>query len=83
MNRFECNVIEYLLMLSYNQSQNQISGVQKIRSNSTNGHYIYDLIPGYHYNIQLFLNTTKGKLFSSPIYSATPLSGTFYIIYLH
>ncbi|KAL5238474.1 hypothetical protein ACI65C_005884 [Semiaphis heraclei] len=75
MNRFECNIIEYVLMLSYNQSQNQISGVQKIRSNSTNGHYIYDLIPGYHYNIQLILNTTKGQLFSSPIYSATPLSG--------
>lgn len=75
INRLECNVIEYLLMLSYNQSQNQISGVQKIISYSISGHFIYDLIPGYQYNIQLILNTTQGKLFPSPIYSATPLSG--------
>ncbi|CAI6356794.1 unnamed protein product [Macrosiphum euphorbiae] len=75
INRFECNIIEYLLVLSYNQSQNQVSGVQKIRSNSVNGHYIYDLIPGYQYNIQLILNTTQGQLFPSPIYSAAPLPG--------
>lgn len=69
-------------MLSYNQSQNQVSGVQKIRSNSISGHYIYDLIPGYQYNIQLILNTTQGQLFPSPIYWETPLSGILYTIYI-
>lgn len=69
-------------MLSYNQSQNQVSGVQKIRSNSISGHYIYDLIPGYQYDIQLILNTTQGQLFPSPIYSAAPLPGIFYILYI-
>ncbi|XP_050064102.1 uncharacterized protein LOC114127525 [Aphis gossypii] len=74
INRFQCNIFEYLLMLSYNQTQNQLSGVQKIVSNSSNGHNIIDLIPDYQYNIQLFLNTTQG-LFPSPIYSAIPLAG--------
>jgi len=68
-------------VLSYNQSQNQVSGVQKIRSNSVNGHYIYDLIPGYQYNIQLILNTTQGQLFPSPIYLVAPLPGIRYILY--
>jgi len=68
-------------MLSYNQTQNQISGLQKISSNSISGHYIYDLIPGYQYNIQLILNTTQGHLYPFPIYSATPLTGIFYILY--
>lgn len=81
INRFECNIFEYLLMLSYNQTQNQLSGIQKIVTNSSNGHNIIDLIPDYQYNIQIFLNTTQG-LFPSPIYSAIPLAGTFYIIYI-
>ncbi|XP_025196649.1 uncharacterized protein LOC112595599 [Melanaphis sacchari] len=74
VNPLKCNIFEYLLMLSHNQSQNQISGVQKIVSNSTSGHNINNLIPGYQYDIQIILNTTEG-LFSSPIYSVAPLTG--------
>ncbi|XP_060847647.1 uncharacterized protein LOC132927184 [Rhopalosiphum padi] len=73
-NRFECNIIEYLLMLSCNQSQNQIHGVQKIVSHSIGGHNISDLIPDCQYDVQLVLNTTQG-LFPSPVYSVTPLTG--------
>jgi hypothetical protein len=73
LKRLECNIIKYILTLTFNQSKNQISGIEEIESSSNNGHLIENLYPGYNYSIYLTPKTNKGPMMSSHIYSFTPL----------
>lgn len=73
LNRLECNIIEYMLTLTFNQSKNQVTGIEEIKSSSNSGHSIEDLYPGYNYSIFLTPKTNRGLLISSPTYSFTPL----------
>lgn len=80
--RVECKIIQYVLTLSYNQSQNKISGVQEIIAISDSNHTINDLYPGFEYGIKLTPKTTNGPLSSSPIYLFTPpiMGNIFFVI---
>lgn len=74
LKRLECNIIEYVLTLTFNQSQNQMTGIEEIKSSSNySGISIGNLYPGYNYSISLTPKTNKGLLISSPTYSFTPL----------
>ncbi|XP_060850877.1 uncharacterized protein LOC132929506 isoform X2 [Rhopalosiphum padi] len=73
LKRLECNIIKYILTLTFNQSKNQMSGIEEIESSSNNGHLIENLYPGYNYSISLTPKTNKGPMMSSHIYSFTPL----------
>ncbi|XP_060843558.1 uncharacterized protein LOC132923516 isoform X2 [Rhopalosiphum padi] len=72
-NRLECKITKYVLTLMSNQSQNQISDVHEILSNTESGHFLDNLLPGFQYNIKLTPSTSNGTLPSSPIYSFTTL----------
>ncbi|CAI6354595.1 unnamed protein product [Macrosiphum euphorbiae] len=72
-NRLECNITKYVLTLMSNKSQDQISDVQEILSNTDSGHILDNLLPGFKYSIKLTPSTSNGALPSSPIYSITTL----------
>jgi len=74
LKRLECNIIEYILTLTLNQSQNQMTGIEEIKSSSNySGLSIGNLYPGYNYSISLTPKTNKGLLISSPTYSFSPI----------
>ncbi|KAL4084644.1 hypothetical protein QTP88_027571 [Uroleucon formosanum] len=74
LKRLECNIIEYVLTLTFNQSQNQMTGIEEIKSSSNySGLTIGNLYPGYNYSIFLTPKTNEGLLISSPTYSFIPL----------
>jgi len=86
LKRFECNIIEYVLTLTFNQSQNQMTGIKEIQLGSNySGLTIGNLYPGYNYSISLTPKTNEGLLISSPTYSFTPLitSNLLFLINLY
>jgi len=83
LKRLQCNITEYVLTLMFNRTQNQMSGVEEIKSSSDSGHLIENLFPGYNYSISLTPKTNKGPLNSSHIYSFTPLITSKYYIVFH
>jgi len=62
-----------------NKSQDQISDVQEIVSNTDSGHILDNLLPGFKYSIKLTPSTSNGTLPSSPIYSITTLMTSKYL----
>ncbi|XP_016657825.1 uncharacterized protein LOC100161662 isoform X1 [Acyrthosiphon pisum] len=71
--QLECKITEYVITLTFNQTQNKMSGVKEIKSSFNTSHLIENLYPGYNYSTSLTPKTTKGPLRSSPTYSFTPL----------
>ncbi|VVC38854.1 Fibronectin type III,EGF-like, conserved site,Immunoglobulin-like fold,EGF-like domain [Cinara cedri] len=70
--RLECEVREYVLTLTLNQSKNGISDIQEILSSSDSGHVINDLYPGYRYTVSMTPKTSLGSLQPSSTYSFSP-----------
>lgn len=72
--RFECKIIDYSLTLTFNHTQNKISGIQEINVPSSESNYLIDdLYPGYQYGITLTPKTSRGPLLPSPTYFVSPL----------
>jgi len=65
-----------------NQSQNQITDVEKILLSTDSGHFLDNLLPGFQYNIKLTPSTSNGTLPSSPVYSITTLMTSKYFFLL-
>lgn len=74
-------------MLIYDKSQNKSSDVHKLKRKSKNEFNLKNLTPGYQYGVILTLKTSQGSLISSPMYSVSPLIGSYlykyYIIPTH
>lgn len=75
VEKLECKIQQYVLTLSFNQSEYEISSVQEIISSSNNEYIIKykDLYPGYQYSITITPETSKGPLQQSSALLFNPL----------